>query len=339
MDMPRSARLDAPGVLHHVIIRGMERRNIFRCDSDREDFLKRLGDLLEATRTTCYAWALLPNHAHFLLRTGVVPLATVMRRLLTGYVVSFNRRYHRHGYLFQNRYKSIACQEEAYLKELVRYIHLNPLRAGTVTDLAKLGVYPYCGHSALMGKRERAWQDLDYVLGYFGKRVGRARRAYVSYVRAGISQGHREDLIGGGLIRSLGGWTEVKSLRSGGKYHLKSDERILGDADFVDEVLSRADEHYSRQAELRRRGYTLQRVAKRVARICEIEERAIFGRGRQQDQVRARDLFCFWAVRELGISMTEVAKSVRMTPPGVGYAVRRGEALARERRYRLMTGF
>jgi len=261
-----------------------------------------------------------------------------MRRLLTGYVVSFNHRYHRHGYLFQNRYKSIACQEEAYLKDLVRYIHLNPVRARTVTSLTKLGAYPYCGHSALMGKRERAWQDLDYVLGFFGKRVGQARRAYLSYVKAGISQGHREDLIGGGLIRSLGGWTEVKSRRSGGKYHLKSDERILGDSEFVDEVLSRADEHYSRQAELRRRGYTLQRVAKRVARVCEIDERVIFARGRQQERVRARDLFCFWAVRELGISMTEVARSVRMTPPGVGYAVRRGEALAQEKSYWLAPG-
>lgn len=330
--MPRSARLDAPGVLHHVIIRGMERRNIFRTDFDRQDFLKRLGKLLEQTRTTCYAWALLPNHAHFLLRTGLVPLATVMRRLLTGYVVNFNRRYHRHGYLFQNRYKSIACQEEAYLKELVRYIHLNPVRAGTVTSLAKLGTYPYCGHSALMGKRVRAWQDVEYVLGDFGARVGRARRAYLSYVNAGIHQGHREELIGGGLIRSLGGWTEVKSLRSGGKYHLKSDERVLGDSDFADGVLSRAGEHYSRQAELRRRGYNLQRIAKRVARVFEIDETAIFRRGRQQERVRARDLFCFWAVRELGISLTEVARSVRMTPSGVGYAVRRGEALAQERR-------
>ncbi|MGE5840938.1 MAG: transposase [Deltaproteobacteria bacterium] len=333
--MPRSARLDAPGVLHHVIIRGMERRNIFRRDSDREDFLRRVEEILQATRTTCYAWALLPNHAHFLLRTGPVPLATVMRRLLTGYVVSFNRRYNRHGYLFQNRYKSIACQEETYLKELVRYIHLNPVRAGTVTSLTNLGTYPYCGHSALMGKRERRWQELDYVLGYFGSSVGRARRAYLSYLKAGLSQGHREDLVGGGLIRSLGGWTEVKSIRSGGKYHLKSDERVLGDSDFVDEVLSIANEHYSQQAELRRHGYNLQWVARRVSEVCGIDERAIFGRGREQEQVRARDLFCFWAVRELGISVTEVARTIRMTPSGVGYAVRRGEILGEERGYRL----
>jgi putative transposase len=92
-----------------------------------ENFLERLGKLLLETNTGCYAWAFLPNHGHFLLRTGGVPLATLMRRLLTGYVVSFNRRHKRHGHLLQNRYKSIVCQEEAYLQELVRYIRLNPL--------------------------------------------------------------------------------------------------------------------------------------------------------------------------------------------------------------------
>jgi REP element-mobilizing transposase RayT len=119
--MPRAARLDAPGVLDHIIIRGIERRKIFRDAKDRENLLERLGSLLSETNTACYAWALVPNHAHFLLRTGEVAVATVMRRLHTGYVVSFNRRHRRHGHLLQNRYKSIICQEEPYFKELVRY--------------------------------------------------------------------------------------------------------------------------------------------------------------------------------------------------------------------------
>ena len=119
--MPRQARLDAPGVLHHIMIRGIERRKIFLDIWDREDFLDRLSSLLPETQTACYAWTFLSNHAHFLFRTGWVPLAKVMRRLLTGYAVRFNRRHRRHGQLFQNRYKSIVCQEDAYLKELVRY--------------------------------------------------------------------------------------------------------------------------------------------------------------------------------------------------------------------------
>jgi len=136
--MPRSARLDAPGVLHHIMIRGIERRKIFKDDKDREDFLARLEKLLPATKTSCFAWAFIPNHAHFLFRTGSVPLATLMRRLLTGYAVYFNHRHKRRGQLFQNRYKSILCQEDAYLTELVRYIHLNPIRAGLVKTIEAL---------------------------------------------------------------------------------------------------------------------------------------------------------------------------------------------------------
>ncbi len=124
--MPRLARLDAPGVFHHIIIRGIERRKIFRDNRDREDFFERLGKLLLETKTGCFAWAFLPNHAHLFLRTGEVPLATLMRRLLTGYVVSFNRRHKRHGHLLQNRDKSMVYQEETYLQELVRGIQGTP---------------------------------------------------------------------------------------------------------------------------------------------------------------------------------------------------------------------
>jgi REP element-mobilizing transposase RayT len=135
--MPILARLDAPGVLHHIIIRGIERRKIFRDSKDRDNFIDRLSDLLPATQTTCYAWAFIPNHAHFLFRSSG-EISTLMRRLLTGYVIYFNRRHRRHGQLFQNRYKSIICQEDMYFRELIRYIHLNPLRAKSESRKAYL---------------------------------------------------------------------------------------------------------------------------------------------------------------------------------------------------------
>ena len=128
---------------------------------------------------------------------------------LTRYAVTFNRRYRRHGCLFRNRYKSILCEEDAYLQELVRYIHLNPLRAGLVDDLRELGSYAYSGHSALVGKRKRSWQDRDYVLRYFGQTEREAKTEYVSYVSEGVGEERRAELVGGGLLRSVGGWKRL----------------------------------------------------------------------------------------------------------------------------------
>ena len=122
--MPRLARLDAPGILHHVMGRGIERKKIFTNDTDRNDFIDRLAGLAEEGAMDVYAWVLMPNHFHILCKTHNRPLSSSMRKVLTGYVVNFNRRHRRYGHLFQNRYKSIVCQEDRYLKELVRYIHL-----------------------------------------------------------------------------------------------------------------------------------------------------------------------------------------------------------------------
>jgi len=333
--MPRIARLDTPGLLHHIMIRGIERRRIFNDDKDRENFIERLSVLLPETKNKCYAWSFLPNHAHFLLRSGPGGIAGLMRRLLTGYAVSYNQRHKRHGPLFQNRYKSIVCQEDSYLQELVRYIHLNPLRAKIVADLKELGRYPYCGHSVLMGRKKREWQDVEYVLGFFGTRVDEARKRYASYVRKGIDFGRRPELVGGGLIRSLGGWDKVKKMRVKGQGRIKSDQRILGDSEFVSDVLSESEEQFSRRHRLKSLGYDFERVAERVSELFHLEKEYITGRGRQRDRVKARDLLCYWAAVDLGMSMVDLARRFDITPGAVSYAVVRGERIAKEGDYHL----
>ena len=174
--MPRGPRLDAPGVLHPVMARGIARQQIFQDDADREDFVQRLARLAETEALTVYAWALLPNHFHLLVRTGRQPLARSMRSLLTGYAGAFNRRYRRSGHLFQNRYKSVVCDEEVYFLELVRYLHLNPLRARIVADMEGLANYAYSGHVALVGTRAYGWQDTEAVLTQFGRTRRRVQR-------------------------------------------------------------------------------------------------------------------------------------------------------------------
>ena len=282
----------------------------------------------------CYAWAFIPNHAHFLFQTGHESLSRLMRRLLTGYVIGFNRRHKRRGQLFQNRYKSIICQEETYLRELVRYIHLNPVRAGIVKTIDELKNYKYSGHSCLMGNIKREWQDTEYVLRYFGKTVRKARKEYASFVNTGSDEGRKNELTGGGLIRSLGGWIEAKEILKG-SVHIMSDERILGDSDFVDTIIRNSDERFDRRQRLKQEGYNLERVAGRVAEVLGIEPDEVFSKGRQDTKVKARSLLCFWASRELGISHTDLAKKLELSLAAVGFSVERGELIAKKSKYLL----
>ena len=329
--MPRSARLDKPGILQHVIIRGIERRQIFRDDADRDDMLDRLADLLPKTVTACYAWAFLDNHAHFLFRSGPRGIAALMRRLLTGYVVCFNHRHRRSGQLFQNRYKSIVCQEDAYLKQLVAYIHLNPLRARLVGDLAALADYPYCGHGVLLGAWSLGWQDMAYVLRQFCQKIESARRLYLEYVIKSAEMGKQPELVGGTVRRSLEGWKKVKLRKESGIERRMVDSRILGKAEFVESVLSEARQQLNRRYTLQQQGWDFEKVLERAAMIFDVATEHVLSRSRKRARSQARSLACYWAVRELGLSTAELSRRFEMTTAGVNYAVDRGEQIAAER--------
>ena len=327
--MPRKARIDAPGALHHVMGRGIEGRDIFEDIADREDFLDRLGTILSESHTRCYAWSILPNHFHLLIETMQTPLANVMRKLMTGYAVSYNRRHQRNGHLFQNRYKSIVCDKRTYLLELVRYIHLNPLRAGLVDDLSALDVYPYTGHSALLGTSNYPWQNCSDILALFDQGITYSRRLYRLYVKKGIAQGHRPDLTGGGLLRSTGGWSTVKRMRKKGVSY-QSDERILGDTAFVSSVLSKVEDTKNSRFALLEKGVTFDQLLKTVAAYMKILPEDILGPGKNRHKVRARSLLCYWATRELGETMTSLADRMGMSVANVSISVQRGEGIIRE---------
>ena len=136
--MPRQARLDFPGALHHIMVRGINKSAIFNDNQDRSRFLERLGQNLIKTQSAVYAWVLLETHIHLLVRSGGPGISALMRKLLTWYAQYYNRRHRRTGHLFENRYKSILCDEETYLLALVRYIHLNPIRAKVVKTMKEL---------------------------------------------------------------------------------------------------------------------------------------------------------------------------------------------------------
>lgn len=329
--MPRKSRIDAADALHHIIVRGIERGGIFLDNIDRDRFIDRLSRILSETATQCYAWTFIPNHAHFLLKTGLVPIKQVVQRLLTGYAISYNRRHKRCGHLFQNRYKSILCQEAPYFLELVRYIHLNPIRADIVAGIAELDNFPYCGHGALAGTMKYEWQNTDAVLRLFSDNLTNARQQYRQFVEKGLAMGQRNDLTGGGLIRSSGGWTQVVAMRHQHVLH-KSDERILGDGEFVAQVLANVQE----QMERKYKGIHTDTVIERVCEVLNVEKQDVFAPGKERNRVKARSLFCYWTVRELGISQAALSLHLKLSPAAVTQSVKRGEAMVKEKGYSLL---
>lgn len=314
--MPRQSRLDAVGALHHVMGRGIEKVRIFKGDSDREDFISRLAGLCRDRYISVLAWALMPNHFHLLVRTGRQPIHKGMRKLLTGYVVNFNRRHKRYGHLFQNRYKSILCEEDPYLLEITRYIHLNPLRSGIISHFGELDCYPWTGHSVLMGVAEADWQDSETVLSYFGRRTRECRKGYKQFIEEGVSQGRRPELVGGGLIRSLGGWSQVRSLRRrGGK--VPSDERMLGSGEFVEGVLAEVAKREDETLRLKRRVVGLPELMKTIVLGEKLREEDMRIGDRRREVVRGRRVFCQLAVRRMGYSGAEVARYLGVTASAV----------------------
>ena len=320
--MPRQARLDAPGTLHHIIIRGIEKRRIVDDDKDRQNFLTRLGDLAEETKTRIYAWSLMTNHAHLLLRSGPSGLPKFMRRFLTGYAVTYNLRHHRHGHLFQNRYHSIVCDEEVYFRELVRYIHLNPLRAHLVRNLLELNRYPWSGHAVLMGRIKNDWQDRDHVLSWFGKTEGEARRAYGRYMREGIAQGRRPELVGGGVVRSYGGWSAVLSLRRSSE-RISGDQRILGAGEFVERMLRESEGSLGYRPSALERSKRVEGIIREHCQKGEVGVKELRMGSRRGEIPRVRSEIAEQLVRELGIPLAEVARLLGISTSAVSKIMRR----------------
>jgi len=167
----------------------------------------------------------------------------------------------------------------------------------------------------------------------------KARKKYFEFMKGGIDQGRRPELIGGGLIRSLGGWAEVKRNRLNRGDRIKSDERILGDSDFVMQVLSEADEAFDRGYKLKSMGYNIHSVEQKVLELFNVKKAELYSGSRKKPISEARSVLCYWCVRELGESMTSMAKRLGLTQPAVGYAVDRGEELSKKKKVKLLNLF
>lgn len=324
--MPRQARLDVPGALHHVMGRGIERRAIFLRREDQEDFLSRLEKLVKVKGFLIYAWALMPNHFHLLVRSTATPLSHSMRSLMTGYAGYFNRTHHRTGHLFQNRFKSILCEEDPYLLELVRYIHLNPLRAKIVGSLKDLEHSPLTGHAVLNGTMKRGWQNTKEVLSRFSKSEEKAIRKYRAFIAEGVGKPIPKNLEGGGLIRSMGGWSAVESLRKGREKYC-SDERILGDSDFVGKLLKEAEREAVEHKRLMVK-WSLEQLIELTCHKMGVSVSSLSGGSKERSVVLAREGLSYLWVKKFKRSGGDLVRATGMKPITIYQSARRGEKRA-----------
>jgi REP element-mobilizing transposase RayT len=267
--MARRPRLFAPGLLYHVIVRGNQRRKTFFNDGDYQAYLERLGRYRQKFGHTVHAYCVMPNHVHLLIESSQEPLAKFMQGLQQSYSQYFNLRHRKSGHVFQGRYKAIVCQKDAYLLELIRYIHLNPVRAGMVNEPEQ---YSYSGHRAYLEGKATPVIDPRKVLAVLG---GRGR--YRGLVRDGMKEGHKEE------------------------YYEVEDQRFLGAEGFGERL---QEEHEEPRAKKRR---PLERVIEDLCEKVGIAAVELRSADRRWAVSRARTLMAY-VVRRQGYGLSEVAR-------------------------------
>jgi hypothetical protein len=175
---------------------------------------------------------------------------------------------------------------------------LNPLRAGIVKSIEELEGYPWCGHGVLTWRSKNDWQETEYVLKQFSEERVKAIREYRKFME-GKQQGRRLDLVGGGFIRSLWGWSQVVSLRDS-KKDIEHDPRILGGGDFVKDILREADRSLCRQLKLGERGRSIDQVIKRMCDGEGIREKELRNGGQRREVSRLRAKISFYLSHMMG---------------------------------------
>ena len=274
--MARKRRVHFTGALYHVMSRGNQGQSIFKDDRDRERYLDFLQESQKRFAYRLYAYVLMGNHVHHLIQIDQTPLSKVMQNILFRYTGYWNRRYKKTGHLFQGRYKAILCDRESYLLELIRYLHLNPVRSKIVSDPDK---YRWSSHRSYLENDGKKWIAVDEVLPRWGKRRAQAVVGYRRFVQDGLKEGHRDDL------------------------YAVVDQRYLGDEEFVDRVEQReADREEPPTVEIR-----WAEIRDRVCKRFGLPAAAVLHRGRAREMVRVRRVMA-WAGREVGgFSNQEIA--------------------------------
>lgn len=297
--MARRPRLFAPGLLYHVIVRGNQRQKTFLSSPDYEAYLERLARYRRKYNYRVYAYCLMPNHVHLLVESSKQPLAKFMQGLQQSYSQYFNLKHHKSGHLFEGRYKAIICQKDEYLLELIRYIHLNPVRAGMIKTVDG---YRYSGHHIYVEGKASEVIDATKVLRLLG-----GQRAYERFVREGLNQGHKEE------------------------YYEVADQRFLGAEGFGEEMVKGMEE----KAHSRAKRGSIAVVAGELGQELGMGIEELRSPDRSWAVSKARTMIAYVLVRRLGYGLGEVATYVGRDIATVGALLARmGERMRSDKELR-----
>jgi putative transposase len=319
--MPRKARLNVPGAVYHVMGRCLNHLTLFSNGADREQFLSLLALYLKRTGTRCYAWVLMDTHYHLVLRLSAKDLSELMKPLNMHYAHYHRAKNGRRGPLFMDRFKSIATQDQNYVQELVRYVHLNPVRAGTCKNLEKLEKYPWCGHSALMGVHRRIFQDTETVLKRFGQTHQDARKKYLDFIQEGLNNG----LEGDTLVEL------VRKSNTGSESGRRISSWVIGDPEFVRNAVSSAESNRLRISRFEREGGRIENIAAEICTKFDIAQELLRERHRGGKVSDARKALAYVASKEFCAPLSIVAYYLGVGRTAVSAMSRAGSTIVKER--------
>ncbi len=283
--MARKPRVEFEGAVYHVIVRGNRRTSVFHDSMDYEAYLARLQRYQQRDRLICYAYVLMSNHVHLLVESSDIPLSRTMQSLQFTYTQYYNRRHQKAGHLFQGRYKAILCDRDAYLLELVRYLHLNPARLKKPLDPWK---YPWSSHKVYLGKSSPVQVKTANVLQQFHKQVGPAQEAYRRFLRDGLGMGHQSE------------------------FYETVDQRFLGDEQFLEDIERKTESKHELISPVPKIPFS--QVLPAVATVAEITPTRLIRRGRDPYRAHALAFLVFVAREWSGLTMKAIAQSLKRDP-------------------------
>ncbi len=316
LSMPRKARITVPGAVHHVMVRGIEGSPVFRGDTDRKKLFGLIEKGIHTSGYLLYAWCFMPNHYHLVLRIGDYPLGAFMRSINGPYAQYFRKLQEKRGYLFQDRYKSLVTDDQNYVQEMIRYVHLNPIRGKICTTLRALAHYQWSGHSVLMGTRTWEAQNTKDVLNRFGNSLSTSRKGYEQFIADGLDE--TTDTIE--RVRRAN--SEIEDMHQTGCW-------VIGNRDFILKAINDGKSRKLRLARAAQQNIDLESLARTICGKLEVDTNELKRKGRNNNRSRARKIIAYLAYREYEIPVKHIARFLGTASCSVSNMLAEGEVLAR----------